>query len=174
MIAERKNLALPLQLTSIILEQQKLLDSFYRKIDFGEGNADQLHSFKAWDQERAAILVLTAAIGLQKRALAVVTEISMQKFSRSVAPARAENARAFLALVAEIQTLMRADQALADGLEPAEIALLRPKPFPARVLGPDVYEWILDAISERILDPAELGNLRMETVSTTRAGLSQE
>lgn len=163
-----------IDLTGLILEQQKLLDPFYRKMYFGESNGDHLSLFKAWDMERAAVLILSAAISLQKRTVAEVTRLAMQKFSSAVAPARADTARAFLALVAQMQTLVEADQRLAEGLETAEIPLLRPKPFPMRILGSDVYEFFLDAISQGMIDPAELGNLRMETVSTARANLSAE
>jgi hypothetical protein len=160
-------------LTELILEQQKLLDPFYKKLFFGEGNGDYLELYKRWDLERAAVLVLTAAISLQKRTVAEVTRLSMQKFSAAVAPKRAENARAFLALVAQMQTLMQADQEIVQGLEPAEISLLRPRAFPVRILGLDVIEWFLDAISQGMIDPADVGNL-METVSTAQANLSAE
>jgi hypothetical protein len=83
----------------------------------------------------------------------------MQKFSHAFAPARTETARAVLAAIAQIQALVKADQALAEGLSGDELQQLRPRPFPVQLLGPEAHEWILDAIAERMIDPAELGNL---------------
>lgn len=147
------------RMRELILEEQKLLDPFYNKIYFGEGNADHLAFFKGYDAERAAVLILTAAIRLQKRTVASVIWNSMQKFSHAIAPARAETARAVLAAIAQIQTLVKADQALVEGLSADELQQLRPGPFPVQLLGNEAHSWILDAISEGMIDPAELGNL---------------
>ena len=59
-----------------------------------------------------------------------------------------------------------ADQKLAENLSPEEIAMLKPRPFPLEMLSNDAIAWLLDAIGQRLLDPAEVGDLKLETVST--------
>jgi hypothetical protein len=148
-------------LDAIILEEQRLLEPRYRKINFGMTGspADDLVAYKELEGERAAVLILKAAISLQKTASATVNKASMEKFSHAAAEARAETALSFLAAFAQLQAAVKGDQAIADGLEPEDLQCLRPRPFPLRILSAEVREWLLDSLAEGMIQPTELTNV---------------
>jgi hypothetical protein len=149
-------------LPAIIMEEQKQLEPFYSRINFGEGNADHVVIFKEWDRERAALLILKESITLQTKAVAAASTNSMAEFSKAIAEVRAATARKILAIMAELHDVVDLDRSLADGLGPDEIQCLRPKPFPMRPLSSEAVSWLLDAVSEKLIEQAELRNLQQE------------
>lgn len=161
-------------LAEIILDQQERtqLKRFHDSICFNEGGPGivggegDLALYKQWDGERAAVLILRAAIKLQKRALLEKTKISMEKFSRDVAEIRSVTARDFLAALVELKCAVEPDQRLVEGLEPDEIACLRPRPFPLQILSSEAIQWLLDAVDQKMISAAELGGLQLETVKS--------
>jgi hypothetical protein len=158
-------------LAAIVLEQQKLLDARYRRINFGQTGSpeDDLVAFKVWDGERAAVLILKTAVTLAKKALALTNKTSMTKFAHGVRELRIETAREFLQALRLMQTAVQTDQALAEGLDIDELQFLRPKPFPSRILGSETVAWLLDALAEKLIQPGDLGGLGLDTVSRADA-----
>jgi len=161
-------------LAALILEERKVpqLKQFYSSLNFNctsgpdvIGGQGDLEVFLEWDFERAAVQILKAAITSQKKIAVAETKISMEKFSRTVAKARAETARELLACLAEMRRIVESDQALATGLEKDEIEALRPKPFPLQIVSSDAIAWLLDAVSEKMIGADELSGLQLETVS---------
>ncbi len=126
---------------------------------------NDLACFIEWNRERGGCQILIAAIAIQKKAVAETTRASMERFSKTVAQARAETARQVLVALAELRRIAEPDQALAKGLDEEEIAALRPPPFPLQIVGSDAISWLLDAVSAGMIDAAELSDLQPETVS---------
>jgi hypothetical protein len=171
-------------LEDIILGQQEAprLKAYYASIHFNEeahpnvassANED-LPALKRWNSERAAVLILKAAIELQKRAVLAKTLISMEKFSKTVSTVRAETARDFLAALAELRCAVEPDQALVEGLHEDEIACLRPRPFPLQILSSEAVQWLLDAVSQGMLSQPELAGLQLETVHSAEPAPAPE
>ena len=136
----------------------------YAAVDVVTSKDDDLPVFKRWNFERAAIEILKAAITIQKQEVLAATQISMQKFSRDTAEIRGATARDLLKVLAELKCAVESDQRLVEGLEPEEIECLRPKPFPLQILSSDAIAWLLDAVSQQMIQPAELAGLQLETV----------
>jgi hypothetical protein len=147
-------------LAEIVADEQQLLAPFYRRLQFGEGHEDDVTIFREWDRERASVLVLRAAIALQKTTVLKLTESSMREFSSGIAELRAPMARDFLALVAELKRVLAPDRSLAEELDPGEVSYLKPAPFPHRILSSEAIAWLLDAVSAGIIQPAELNDLQ--------------
>src|ERR1700728_4664008 len=163
-------------LEDIILRQQEgpRFKAFYASIRFNEeagvdivsSKDDDLPVFKRWNFERAAIEILKSAITIQKQDVLAATQISMQKFNRDTADIRGDTARDLLKVLAELKCAVESDQRLVEGLEPEEIECLKPKPFPLQILSSDAISWLLDAVSQQMIQPAELAGLQLETVKT--------
>lgn len=152
-------------LAEMVREEQRQLEAFYSSLNFGANSSDVV-PFKLWDAERASCAILTSAISIQKKEMAWVLATSMERFSEAVRGTRSETGRAFLSALAEMKHAVAADQKLAENLSPEEIAMLKPRPFPLEMLSNDAIAWLLDAIGQRLLDSAEVGDLKLETVST--------
>lgn len=154
-------------LAAIVLQQQKIMDPDYRRINFGATGSpeEDLVAFKEWDAARASILILKQAVAMAKKAVAFTNKESMRKFANAVRDVRAETAREFLAALAVIQKVVQTDQGIAEGLDAEEINSLSPRPFPLRFLNSECIAWLLDALAEKLIQPADLGGLGLDTVS---------
>jgi ribosomal protein L20 len=154
-------------LGTILLAQEKspILDRFYRSINFTGSTPDlvddpeDLEVFKAWNRERAALEILKSAIRLQRKAMSAINTTSMEKFSRTVVQARAATARQVLAALGELRRIVVPDQDLATGLDEDEVAALRPRPFPTRILSSDAMSWMMDAVAVGMIEATELIDL---------------
>lgn len=162
-------------LVELVAGQQELLKSFYRGIRFNDGSPNlvgtegDLILFMAWDAERAAVLILKAAITLQKQTVLARTRTSMEKFNRDTAEIRATTARDVLAVLVELKCAVESDQRLVEGLDPEEVACLKPQPFPLQILSSAAITWLLEAVSQKMIEPAELAGLQLETVKSAEA-----
>jgi hypothetical protein len=141
----------------------------YAAVDVVTSKDDDLPVFKRWNFERAALEILKAAITIQKQEVLAATQISMQKFNRDTADIRGATARDLLKVLAELKCAVESDQRLVEGLEPEEIECLRPKPFPLQILSSDAIAWLLDAVSQQMIQPTELAGLQLETVKKAEA-----
>ena len=150
-------------------EEGPRLKAFYAGIRFNEEAArdvvtskdDDLPVLKRWNFERAAIEILKAAIQIQKQAVLAKTRSSMEKFNRDVADVRSSTARDLLALLVELKCAVESDQRLVEGLEPDEVACLKPRPFPLQILSSEAITWLLEAVSQKMIEPAELVGLQV-------------
>jgi hypothetical protein len=92
------------------------------------------------------------------------------QLARDVSEARSSVARAFLDLLSRMRDAIEPERAL-EGLEPEELRLLRPKPFPAEILSDQTVSWFVDAAAAGLITTEELGDVRQsravrrETVS---------
>jgi len=158
-------------LVELVAEQQEQLKPMYSRIRFNAGGPGivggegDLALFIEWNAERASLLILKAAITLQKQTLLATTRIAMERFSRDVAEIRASTARDFLAVFAELKSAVESDQRLVEGLDPEEVACLKPRPFPLQILSSDAITFLLEAVEQKMIEPAELGALQLETVT---------
>jgi hypothetical protein len=161
-------------LSKIVFEEQNgpEMKRLYDRINFSKGvnmagaEEDRV-AFKELDAERAAIQILKAAIPMHKKKMISAVAVSMQKFSQTVAKFRSETAREILAAMAEMRRIVEPDQELATGLDRDEIEALRPKPFPMRILSTEAISWLLDAVSEKIIEKDELNGVQPEELSPT-------
>ena len=158
-------------------QERPRLKAFYASVRFNEEAApdvvtsadDDLPVLKRWNGERAAVQILRAAIKIQKQAVMAKTVTSMEKFSRDVAEVRGKTARDVLTVLTELKCAVESDQRLVEGLEPDELACLRPRPFPLQILSSEAITWMLDAISQKMIDASELGVLQLlETVKSVK------
>ncbi|HSY92345.1 MAG TPA: hypothetical protein VK812_13290 [Candidatus Binatus sp.] len=161
-------------LEDILLGQQEgpRMKAFYASVRFNEyanpdvvsSKDDDLPFLKRWNSERAAVVILKAAIAIQKQAVLAKTTTSMAQFSGAVAEIRSVTARDVLAALSELAAAAEPDQRLVEGLEPDEIACLVPRPFPLQILSSEAISWMLDAVAQKMIEPAELAGLQLETV----------
>lgn len=161
-------------LEDIILREHESprFKAIYARIRFNEEAApnvvsskdDDLPVFKRWNFERAALEILKAAIKIQKQVTLATTQKSMERFNRDVADIRASTAKDLLAVLVELRAAVESDQRLVEGLTPDEVACLKPQPFPLQILSSDAVTWMLDAVSQGMIAPADLGGLNLETV----------
>jgi len=126
----------------------------YRRLTLPE--PEDLNLIKAIDRERAAVMVLQSAIPLQKKKMAAAQRQAMFELSRSLGGARATIARKVLALYKDLNELVAADRSLTEQLQPSELQLLKPKPFPMSVVSPDAFDWLLDCVQSGLIDASEL------------------
>jgi hypothetical protein len=126
---------------------------------------DDLLTMKHWDWERAAVEVLRQAILLSKRSEAALRRSAMVQFALTIAEARGALARRFLSALKEAQQLMTEDSRITEGLElqPDEIELLRPKPFPTNIPSPELIEWLFDMVGQKLIRAEDLGGLQLTT-----------
>jgi len=122
---------------------------------------DDLAMMKEWDCERAAVMILKEAISLQNKSIAASQRSAMVEFSRTVMAARAMVARKVLLALAAAQEATERDRHLAQELDPEEIRLLRPKPFPDRILNNEAVIWLLDSVAQGLIKPEELKELQL-------------
>jgi len=163
-------------LEDILRDQQERprLKAFYASVRFNEdatadvvtSKDDDLPFLKRWNCERAAVQILKAAIAIQKKTILAKTAISMETFSKTVSAVRADTARDVLAALVELKNAVEPDQRLVEGLEPDEIACLVPRPFPLQILSSEAIGWLIDAVAQKMIAPAELelAGLQLETV----------
>jgi len=132
------------------------LDGFYSKLNLKE--ADELLLVKDLDFERAAIEVLKQAIRLQKSTIENLRRGEIATLNRSRADEDTKLARAVLAAVDGLNSnpLTQQNRQLAEELQPDEIQLLKPGPFPRRILSADVQRWLSDCVAARLIDAGEI------------------
>ena len=162
-------------LSAILLDEEKYpqFTRYYGSLKFTSStaapnvvaNPGDLDLFKEWNRARGGCQILIAAVSLQKKEVLETVRVSMERFSRTVAQARAETARQVLALLAELRRVTEPDRALAKDLDKDEIAALNPPPFPLQIVGSDAMSWLLDAVAAEMIDEAELKNLQPETIA---------
>jgi hypothetical protein len=183
-VLARQLLAGDRSLEDIILGEQERPQqkAFYASIRFNEEAAPDVVSsadsdlpiFKRWNFERAAVMILQAAIKIQTQAVLTKTKLSMQKFSRELAEIRSVTARDLLTVLVELKSAAESDQRLAEGLEPDELACLVPRPFPRAFLSAEAISWFTDCIAQRMIEPSELAVLSLETVKAPPATAEAE
>lgn len=153
-------------LESVVSNDRRGLDSLYGKHYKRENDADfddDLVVMKQWDWERGAIEVLKQAILLSKRSEAALRRSAIVQFAQTISEARGALAQRFIAALKDAQQLMAEDSRIVEGLglEPAEIDLLRPKPFPKNIPSSELIEWLFDMISQKLIRPETLGGLQL-------------
>jgi len=156
------------ELMKVVLDDQEELDrnfKVYSAIIVGQEGED-LVLFKSWNSERAAVAILQQAIRMQKKAISAGAAGAMKQFSREVAAVRTKTARAFLSAFALLLDSVESERCLTEGLEPDEVCLLRPRPFPAEILSDSAVQWLLSAAAEGMIRSEEIGRLRLETVAS--------
>jgi len=131
--------------------------TIYRALRFPE--ADDLTAIKEIDFERACVLVLGHAIKLQKAAVLATRSQAISELSRSLAGERATTARQLLTLLKNLNERAEEDRSLAHDLDPAELELLQPRPFPVRILSPEASSWFLECVREGLIEAAEISDL---------------
>jgi hypothetical protein len=154
-------------LHEIILGQQALLEPFYRRLYFGNGNSEHLAMFKEWDAERAAVQILQQACKVQKASVLAGRPIAMEKFAGKVAGIRSEVAREIIAKLEEMNSIADRDRHVAKGLDAGDIEALRPRPFPLRLLSSEAIAWFMDAASQKLLEPTALRDLLEQSSADT-------
>jgi hypothetical protein len=120
---------------------------------------DDIGIIKKIDFERAATQALKRAIELQKTVMAAERRRAICEFSRSAGDVRATFARELLAAFKNLNELAERDRGLAQQLEASEIQFLRPKPFPIRMLSAEAREWLLECVSEGLIEAPEVAGV---------------
>jgi hypothetical protein len=153
-------------LESVVSNDRRQLESLYgahhKKADDSDFE-DDLLVMKHWDWERAAVEVLRHAIILQKGSEAALRRAAIVQFALTISEARGALARRFLGVLKEAQQLMAEDSRITEGLglQPDEIELLRPKPFPTNIPSSELIEWLFDLVSQKLIRAEDLGGLQL-------------
>jgi len=152
-------------LSKVVSEDRRALEkTVYARMQIGDSRLDiqdDVRLMKQWDWERGAILVLQEAIRLRKQSIAALRKPAILLFCRMIGEARGALARKFLAAVKEAQELMEQESQIAETLKPDELALVQPKPFPAKVVSNEVVEWLLAAVNQQLIRPDDLAGLHL-------------
>jgi hypothetical protein len=150
-----RNLIAGDDLTKVISAARLPLEqSLYSSLHLPE--IDDIGIIKNIDFERAAIQALQRAIELQKTTMAAAQRQAICEFSRSAGETRAMFARELLAAFKTLNELADRDRGLVQQLEASEIQFLRPKPFPKRMLSAEATEWLLECVSEGLIEAPEV------------------
>lgn len=139
----------------IFTDRQALEKNIYPKLNLKE--ADDLELLKELDFERAAVDVLREAIRLQKSRINTLRTEEIAALNRSRADEHTKLARAVLAAVDGLNSnpLVEQDRKLAEELG-AEIELLKPGPFPRRILSTELLRWLNECVSGGLIDAGEI------------------
>jgi len=165
-----KDLLAGKELEVIVSEDQKAMDRHYGSHKLGN-EVDDLVPFRLWDRERTAIDILKAAISLETKAAATQIKTAVEQLSGDISEARSSVARAFVDLLSRMRDAIEPERALL-GLEPDELRLLRPKPFPAEILSDQAISWFVDARAAGLITTEELDDVRGESRAVRRETLS--
>jgi hypothetical protein len=151
-------------LLTVVTDAREGMDKFYTQLKTSLPQFEQEDGevVKAYDYSRAAVMILHAAIVLQKRNVAETHKASMMEFLPAIREARGTIARQFLAALEECQKAADQDRQFAEGLEPQEIQFLKPFPFPKRILSEDVLRWLFAAVNEDLIGREDLRSARID------------
>jgi hypothetical protein len=150
-------------ISTVVADARKGLESFYARMKAGlTFDREEADLVNAVDTRRAAVTILQQAVTLQKRNMAEGRKTSIVEFSLAITEARREVARQFLAALSECQKAAEQDRRFAEDLEPEEIELLRPQPFPIRILSDDALRWLFAAASQDLIGREDLRNARVD------------
>jgi hypothetical protein len=151
-------------LATVVADARKGMDTFYAKMKAGLPHFDQEDAdvVKDLDYSRAAVMMLQSAVTLQKRNVAETHKASMAEFLPAIKEARGTIAQQFLSALEECQKAAEQDRLFAEGLEPEEIQLLNPRPFPTRILSEDVVRWLFSAVNEHLIGREDLRRARID------------
>jgi hypothetical protein len=150
-------------ISTVVADARKGLESFYARMKAGlTFDREEADLVNAVDTRRAAVTILQQAVTLQKRNMAEGRKTSIVEFSLAITEARREVARQFLAALSECQKAAEQDRRFAEDLEPEEIELLRPQPFPIRILSEDALRWLFAAASQDLIGREDLRNARVD------------
>jgi hypothetical protein len=132
--------------------------SVYSALRFPE--TGDLEQVKEIDFERACVLALDHAIKLQKATIELARKAAISELNLSLASSRAIVARGVLAGLKTLNELADQDRCLAEQMDPADLALLSPPPFPAtRILSDHANNWFIDCVKEGLIEDAEISVL---------------
>jgi hypothetical protein len=151
-------------LATVVTDATQGMEKLYVtiKASLSHDDKDDADVLKAVNFLRAGVMILQEAIVLQKRKLAETHTAAMAEFLPAIKEARGINARQFLVALADCQKAAEQDRLFADGLEPEEIQLLKPRPFPVRILSEDVLRWLFAAANEDLIGREDLQSARID------------
>jgi hypothetical protein len=151
-------------LVTVVSDATQGMGTFYAKVkaSLKPDDKEDADVFEAVDFSRASVMILEQAVVLQKRNLVETHKASMAEFLPAIKEARGTIALQFLAALEECQKAAERDRLFAEGLEPDEIQLLNPRPFPTRILSEDVLRWLFAAANEDLIRREDLHSARID------------
>jgi hypothetical protein len=129
---------------------------FYAGILRGLPEPEDLGTIKDLDFERACCALTKRAIELQKVILVTTRKRGVIELSSSLRDTRAVFARKLLAAIKELNELADRDRGLGNQVEASEIQYLKPKPFPAHMLSGETAAWLIECVSEGLIEAPEV------------------
>lgn len=146
------------ELATVLLDARKGRETFYAhtKSSLSSFDQDDVTALSAFDDERAAVMILQAALIVQRRNISEARRNSMAQFEPAIAEVRRAVAREFLAGLSLCKKAAEQDRRLVEGLEPEEIALLRPQPLSAGILSQEAERWLFVAAGENLITQEEI------------------
>ena len=142
----------------ILPEARKGRENFYAqsKMALSPFDRDDVDVLSALDDERAAVMILEAAVQIQRRNISEARRNSMAQFAPAIADARRALARQILEGLSLCKKAAEQDRRLTEGLEPEEVALLRPQPLSAGILSQEAERWLFVAAGENLITQEEI------------------
>jgi hypothetical protein len=119
-------------------------------------DASDLEFIKAFDDVRAAILVLESAVKLAATEVQKQKGIAIKEISQTLSPRRQQIARRVATALRELHTAMAEEKAFGDELraqDPGFFHHMHPGYFPIRLLmDPEILSWVNQARNEGLID----------------------